>query len=601
MEEPYRNFLAKSSQLVSSRSITYLKKWLPAAILIGIAAGVASIAFFSAITWASRLFLGLGAEFVPPAPIGEGVTFITEVGRRWIIPVITTIGGLISGLIVYKFAPEAEGHGTDAAIDAFHHREGIIRPRIPLIKMIASAVTIGSGGSAGREGPTAQITAGCGSLVGRLFKFNAHDRRLAVAVGIGAGIGSIFKAPLGGAILSAEILYMQGFEVEALVPSFISTIIGYSIFASWQGFTPIFGEHASPAFHAPETLLSYAILGVFCGLIGMLYTRTFYRVRDLFRRLKVSNYYKPAIGGLVTGLIGLALPQVLGTGYGWLQLAMMPGAIPVIIMIGLVFAKVVATSFSIGSGGSGGVFAPGLVTGGMLAAALWAVGSNFAGTYLPTSPAPFVVVGMMALFGAVAHAPIAVIIMVSEMSGTYTILAPAMIATGLAWAIVGTNRIYESQVSAPAASPAHKYEYVSPLLRVMKVKKAMITNCPTILPEDSTKKAAEGIKNCGVDMPVVDKAGELVGVIANVDVLPISRERRSITKVESIMSTNLVVTHPEETLEQALELLVVNKVAVLPVVEEGSPKKLLGLVTRSSIIEAYESEARKMVGGVYSI
>ncbi len=601
MEEPYRNFLAKSSQLVSSRSVTYLRKWLPAAILIGIAAGVASIAFFSAITWATRLFLGLGAEFVPPAPIGEGETFITEVGRRWIIPVITTIGGLISGLIVYKFAPEAEGHGTDAAIDAFHHKEGIIRPRIPLIKLIASAVTIGSGGSAGREGPTAQITAGCGSLVGRLFKFNAHDRRLAVAVGIGAGIGSIFKAPLGGAILSAEILYMQGFEVEALVPSFISTIIGYSIFASWQGFTPIFGEHVSPAFHDPQTLLSYAILGVFCGLIGMLYTRTFYRVRDLFRRLKVSNYYKPAIGGLVTGLIGLALPQVLGTGYGWLQLAMIPGAIPVIIMIGLVFAKIVATSFSIGSGGSGGVFAPGLVTGGMLAATLWAVGSNFVGTYLPTSPAPFVVVGMMALFGAVAHAPIAVIIMVSEMSGTYTILAPAMIATGLAWAIVGTNRIYESQVSTPAASPAHKYEYVSPLLRVMKVKQAMITNCPTILPEDSTKKAAEGIKNCGVDVPVVDKAGELVGIIANVDVLPISRERRSITKVESVMSTNLVVTHPEETLEQALELLVVNKVAVLPVVEEGSPKKLLGLVTRSSIIEAYESEARKMVGGVYSI
>jgi CIC family chloride channel protein len=135
----------------------------------------------------------------------------------------------------------------------------------------------------------------------------------------------------------------------------------------------------------------------------------------------------------------------------------------------------------------------------------------------------------------------------------------------------------------------------------MKVKQAMITECPTILPEESTKKAAEAIKNCGVDVAVVDKVGELVGIIANEDVLPISRERRNITKVESVMSTNLVVTHPEETLEQALELLVVNKVAVLPVVDEKSPTKLLGLVTRSSIIEAYESEARKMVGGVYSI
>jgi CIC family chloride channel protein len=601
MKEPYRKYLAKSRQLVSPRSIAYLRKWLPAAILIGIAAGVASIAFFSAITWATKFFLGLGAGFVPPAPIGEGETLITDIGRRWMIPVITIIGGLISGFIVYKFAPEAEGHGTDAAIDAFHRKEGIIRPRIPLVKMIASAVTIGSGGSAGREGPTAQITAGCGSLVARLFKFNVHDRRLATAVGIGAGIGSIFKAPLGGAILSAEILYMQGFEVEALVPSFISTIIGYSIFASWQGFTPIFGEHFSPAFSHPETLLSYAILGIFCGLIGMLYTRTFYGVRDLFRRFKVSNYYKPAIGGLVTGLIGLVLPQVLGMGYGWLQLAMTPEAIPVIIMIALVFAKIVATSFSVGTGGSGGVFAPGLVIGGMLAASLWTMGHNFIGFYLPSSPEPFVVVGMMALFGAVAHAPVAVIIMVSEMSGTYTILAPAMIATGLAWAIVGRNRIYESQVSAPAASPAHKYEYISPLLRVMKVEQAMITDCPTVLPEESTKKAAEAITNCGVDVAVVDKAGELVGIIANEDVLPISKERRSITKVESVMSTNLLVTHPGETLEQALELLVAKKVAVLPVVDEKSPTKLLGLVTRSSIIEAYESEARKMVGGVYSI
>jgi CIC family chloride channel protein len=596
MKEPYRKFLTKSRQLVSSSSIAYLRKWLPAAILIGIVAGVASIAFFSAITWASKFFLGLGTGFVPPLPLGEGgTTVVTGISRRWMIPVITTLGGLISGFLVYKFAPEAESHGTDAAIDAFHRKEGLVRPRVPLLKLIASAVVIGSGGSAGKEGPTALITAGCGSLVGRLLRFNTHDLRLAVTIGIGTGIGSIFKAPLGGALLSAEILYLQGFEVEALAPSFVSTITGYSIFASWQGFTPIFGEHFSAAFNDPETLLSYAILGIFCGLIGVLYTRTFYGVRNMFRRLTIPNYYRPAIGGLVTGLIGLALPQVLGIGYGWLQLAMTPAALPIIVMVALIFAKIVATSFSIGSGGSGGVFAPGLVIGGMLAASLWTVGHNFLGSYMPSSPEPFVVVGMMALFGAVAHAPIAVIIMVSEMSGTYTMLAPAMIAVGLAYVIVGRNTIYESQVLSLATSPAHKYEYVSPLLNVMKVDQAMITNCSTFSPQVSIEKAAQVIKDCGVDAPVVSDTGELVGIVAKEDILPVPVEKRSITSVESIMSTNLVVTHPDETLEQALELIISRGVAVLPVVDRRSPTRLLGLVTRQSIIQAYESEAKKML------
>jgi CIC family chloride channel protein len=596
MDKPYRKFLAKSRQLASSGTIAYLRKWLPAVVLIGIVAGLASIAFFEAITWASRFFLGLGAGFVPPLAVGEGITaVVTSVTRRWMIPMITTVGGLISGLLVYKFAPEAEGHGTDAAIDAFHRKEGLVRPRVPVLKLVASAIIIGSGGSAGKEGPTALITAGCGSLVGRWLKFNTHDLRLAVTVGIGTGIGSIFKAPLGGALLSAEILYLQGFEVEALAPSFGATIIGYSIFASWQGFTPIFGEHFSPAFSDPETLLSYAILGILCGLVGMLYARTFYGVRNMFRKLNVPRHYRPAIGGLVTGLIGLALPQVLGVGYGWLQLAMTPAALPMMVMVALIFAKIVATSFSIGSGGSGGVFAPGLVIGGMLAASLWTVGHDFMSSYLPSSPQPFVVVGMMALFGAVAHAPIAVIIMVSEMSGTYTMLAPAMIAVGLAYVIVGRNTIYESQVLSLATSPAHKYEYISPLLNVMRVDQAMITNCSTISPDASIGKAAQVIKACRVAAPVVNDRGELVGIVANEDILPIPLDRRGVTKIEGVMSTDLIVTHAEDTLEHALELIVSKGVAVLPVVDRKDPTRLLGLLTRQSIIQAYESEAKKML------
>ena len=197
--------------------------------------GIGSILFYEAIKLSSTYLLGDVGGFFPPSPLGEGGSLGVLSSHIYLIPVITTIGGLLSGIIVYGFAPEAEGHGTDAAIDAFHNKKGEIRSRIPLVKLVASAITIGSGGSAGREGPTAQIGAGFGSFLGRKLHLSLKDRRIAVAVGIGAGIGSIFKAPFGGAILSIEILYMGDFEVEALLPSVhsLNSWIQYFRFVYW--------------------------------------------------------------------------------------------------------------------------------------------------------------------------------------------------------------------------------------------------------------------------------------------------------------------------------------------------------------------------------
>ena len=595
MEELQRGLLRRLRRLRSFATLGYLEKWLPAALLIGAAAGIASIAFQSAINWATTLFLGSGAGFMPPVPTGVGKTAVAEISKRWAIPLVTTIGGLISGFIVYRFGPEAKGTGCDAAIDAFHNRKGVIPARIPFIKLIASAITIGSGGSAGTQGPVAQISAGLGSSIGRLFKFNAHDCRLAVAIGIGAGVGSIFKAPLGGAIFSIEILYLQGFEIEALIPSAIATVIGYSIFASWAGFTPLFGQHLNIVFQDPMILISYAILGICCGLIGILYSGTFYRLHNLFQQLKIPGYWKPAIGGLATGLIGMALPQVLGLGYGWIQLAMKPAAIPLLIMIALVFAKIVATSFSIGSGGSGGIFAPSLVIGAMLSASLWAIMyPRFTGM-VPSSPEPFVIAGMLALFGAIAHTPVAATLMICEMSGTYTIVAPAMLAVCMACLVVGKNTIYRSQVHSPASSPAHKYEHISPLLRTMQVKQAMASNFECLSPRASIEEAAITIQKTKTAALVLDDTEHLIGIIANEDILPIPMELRCTTRVDSIMSTNLIVAYPDESLEQALEVMAARGVAILPVVDRKKPAKLLGMATRNSIIRAYESEAKKML------
>src|SRR5581483_3081127 len=370
-----------------------LRKWLPIAVLIGLVAGLGAIAFYAAIQAATDVFLGRLVGYLPPSPAGEGNFEVGAMLRPWLLPIVVALGGLISGLIVFTWAPEAEGHGTDAAIAAFHFQEGYIRPRIPPIKLIASAITIGTGGSGGREGPTAQISAGFGSLLGRWLRLDAHDRRIAVATGMGAGIGAIFRAPLGGAVLAAEILYKDDREPEAIIPGLVASVVGYTIFGAWAGWTPIFGDQQALGFDQPIQLLYYGLLGIACGLVGILYAKTFYAVTHLFHQLAVPRALKPAMGGLLVGLMGLAIPQSLGMGYGWVQVGMDQRllGLPLWLVLIIPFAKILATSLSIGSGGSGGIFGPGMVIGGLLGASFWRLTVGFL-PGMPSTAAPFVIV-----------------------------------------------------------------------------------------------------------------------------------------------------------------------------------------------------------------
>ena len=192
--------------------VNYLLKWLLFGAIIGIGAGLAAIAFHRCIELVTGWTLGDIAGFKPPQPLGEGQDIISAITQRWAIPLITAVGGLLAGFVVYKLAPEAEGHGTDSAIDAYHNKNGNIRWRIPYVKFVASTITIGTGGSGGPEGPASQMGAGFGSFIAQIAHLSVEDRRIAVAAGMGAGIAAIFKAPLGGGILAAEILYLQGME-----------------------------------------------------------------------------------------------------------------------------------------------------------------------------------------------------------------------------------------------------------------------------------------------------------------------------------------------------------------------------------------------------
>jgi chloride channel protein, CIC family len=464
----------------------YLVKWLFLSTLIGTVAGFSAIAFTFAIDLVTHLSLGKIAGYLPPSPVGEGTNGVMAFGHPWLVPVITTIGGLISGIIVFTFAPEAEGHGTDAAIDSIHHKRGRIRSRIPPIKLIASAITIGSGGSGGREGPTAQMSAGFGSILSDWLGLNAQDRRIAVCVGIGSGIGAIFRAPLGGALMAAEILYIHDLEIEALIPTLMASIVGYSIYGGFYGYVPIFGDLGQLGFNRPVQLIYYAMLGLVCGLGGLLYRSCFYGTISLFHRIHIPPWVKPAIGGFLVGCIGLLIPGALHTGYGWVQLTLSNSIfnIPLWMILLLPIAKIVATSFSIGSGGSGGIFGPGMVIGGLFGASFWRLTyAVFPG--MPHDPGPFVIIGMMALFGGIAHAPLAVMLMVAEMTGNLSLLAPAMLAVAIATAVVGNRTIYKSQLMNRAESPAHRVKFSFPLLSSLLVRDAMTTSDGTSVQENS--------------------------------------------------------------------------------------------------------------------
>jgi chloride channel protein, CIC family len=430
-------------------SASYVRKWGVLGIAIGIIAGCGAIVFDEALQAATALFLHLLAGYRVPTPFLEGgVAPGAGPSRPWALPLIAAGGALLGAVLVYRVAPEAEGHGTDAAISAVHHDPRGVRFRTVVVKLVASALTIGSGGSGGREGPTGQISAGFGSLLARVLDLGPDDARVAVATGIGAGIGSIFGAPLGGAVLAAEILYRDDFDPAALLPSFVASGVGYAIFGAAEGYAPLFGSHGYE-FSDPPRLIWFALIGVIGGLVGLAYAKGFYGLQGLFGRLRVPKWVKPAIGGALVGLIAIEVPQVLGTGYGWIQHALGPTleSMPLWIVLILPFARILATGLSIGSGGSGGIFGPGMVIGAFVGAAVWRLFEP-AFPWMGDDPTPYVIVGMMCCFGSIARAPLAMMLMVAEMTGSIGSIEPGMVAVGLAWLIVsrGETTIYRSQL-----------------------------------------------------------------------------------------------------------------------------------------------------------
>jgi len=429
--------------------------------LLGLAGAFAARLFELLLKASQRLFLGgiAGFDLSLLAPGGSVHASATAASGSWLIPVSTTAGGLIVGLLVYTLAPEAEGHGTDAAVNAFHRLGGVIRARVPIVKLIASALTIGSGGSAGREGPTALITAGVASTYAARRGRSEQERRLLVLVGMSAGLAAIFRSPLGTAIFAVEVLYGQAeFESGALIYTMLGSVIAYAVNGLFVGFKPLFTLTTRLPGPGPADFGWFAILGVGSGLAATVLPCALYGIRDLFRLIPCPPHWKPAIGGLAVGLIAIPFPELLGCGYSWIQAAI-NGSLSMTLMLWLALGKIVAFALTIGSGGSGGVFAPSLFSGAML--------GGFMGAVCHQSVPAFALVGMAAVFGGAARVPVATILMVTEMTGGYQLLVPASLAVAISYLVqtvlsepLKYRSLYEAQVPSRAESPAHYAEQV---------------------------------------------------------------------------------------------------------------------------------------------
>jgi CIC family chloride channel protein len=622
-------------------------------VLIGIIAGLASVVFDLALEYfEGRL---LQEWLFIPASKSQG-----RFAEAWPLLVVPAAGGALAGLFALWLAPEAAGQGMNAVIRAFHRGKGAIRARVPLVKGLCSLFTIASGGSAGKEGPIVQIGAGFGSNVATLLHISVRDRRILMLAGVAGGIGAIFKAPLGGALFAAEMLYREpDFEHDAIIPGVISSVTAYSVLTALLGHERIlqFSNPEAMRFPSPGgsfwELAHYAALSILCAFVAFLFVKGYQFIRRrLFEPLYCPKFLKPALGGLLLGLLALALlhatgetsapggpvlggsraEHIMGQGYGFLQKTFsgvldptapdpstalkLAGFLAVVIL-----AKILATCFTIGSGGSGGLLFPALFLGGLTGAAysrLWQAlnGLGLAPANLALTPlarADMVLVGMGGVFAACTKTPIASLVLVSEITGSYGLVVPLMLACTSAYLLSRSFTINEEQVMSLADSPAHRGDFLGNVLEEITVAEATAGSRKLeLFPADTPcTQILERIKGSSASaFPVVDEQGFLLGVFSLGDLRQIMNEPHlgNLVVAGDLVTANIATVTLNSNLDEALGKFTRQNVDELPVVEDTKTsskgtrsflkftkrprgpvgtKRVIGMLSRRDLIMAY--------------
>ncbi len=558
-------------------------------LLVGLGAGIGAVAFrylIKAVEW-------IGYVWFPSVTSNWGNAYII---------IVPAVGGLLVGLLVYFFAREAKGHGVPEVMEAVALHGGRIRPRVAVIKSLASSICIGSGGSVGREGPIVQIGSALGSTIGQALHLSNDRVRNLVACGAAGGIAATFNAPIAGVIFALEIIlgdFQIRYFISVVISSVTASVVGRVVFGNVPAFT-------LPMEYGIRSLWEfgfYIILGVLAALVGVIFVRLLYWTEDLFEKwTSVPEYVQPAVGGALLGVIALAypivtqttwegVPQIFNVGYEVIGAAL-SNQLLLGVVLSLLILKIIATSLTLGSGGSGGVFAPSLFMGAMLGSAFeLVVRILFPSIVAP--PGAYALVGMASVFAASAHAPITAIIILFELTGDYRIILPLMltvvIATLLAQKMLGGESIYTLKLSRRGVRLKSGRDI--DVMEGVTVDEVMTSEVDAISFDTTLSELSELLsitRHHG--MPVLDSQGKLWGIVTVTDLdRALEKNLPDATLVEKIGTekSSMMVAYPDESMGEALARMGIRGVGRLPVVSRENNEHLVGLIRRTDIIRAY--------------
>jgi CIC family chloride channel protein len=570
------------------------------AIGVGLGTGVGAVIFIRLIAWVQEVLFGTGA------------TALGFLGRIPIL-LVPAVGGLLAGPIIYYFAKEAKGHGVPEVMQAMILHGGRIRPRVVVAKVIASALCIGSGGSAGREGPIVQVGAALGSTFGQWLHMSEARMRNLAACGVAAGIAATFNAPIAGVVFPMEIILGE-FRLVEMGNVVLSAITASTVSRIFLGERPAF---TIPQYEmrTPWEVVLYGVLGVFAALVAVGFIRMLYGVEEVFDRWRFPDVLKPAVGGLLLGGLGFFYPMVLGLGFvpreetllGLPLMASIPhvfgsgfpviegallGRLSLILLIVLVLLKPLATSLTLGSGNSGGVFAPALFSGAVLGGAFgWLVEQIAPGA--TAGIGAFATVGMAAVFAGAAHAPFTAFLIVFEMTDDYRLILPLM--TGVVVSTFLSRRLNrESIYTTKLALRGIHLERGRDIdvMESVRVNEVMVSE-PVSIRSDMpvSQLAGEFIRTGRHGFPVLYPDGSLMGVVSLEDYRRATASEspsEEVLLVQDIATRDPVTIFPEDTVGTALARMAPRDISRLPVVDRDNPRRLVGIVRRNDIVRAYE-------------
>ena len=549
------------------------------AIVVGLLGGFGNILYRRMIEFVHRVVFEGGGEWLN-----------LERGWPWVLllPLLPMVGAALLIPLAALFPGEVRGYGLPKFLETVNLKGAVFRARTVVVKSVASAITIGSGGSAGTEGPIAQIGGAIGSLVGQALNVGQDRLRTLVACGVAAGIGGTFNAPIAGVFFAHELVLCRSFVTSSFVPVVISSGLGAMVTRAVEG--------NRPAFQVPEYLLRtpwevvlYVPLGILVGLVAVHFIRSFYSISDRCHACSAPGWFKPVVGAALTGVLAIAFPQVLGDGYHHVELAL-AGQLTGWALVLVALAKMYATGFTLGSGNAGGVFAPSLVIGAMLGGAYgWAVNLLFPG--FAAGPGAYALVGMGGFLAAATHAPMTAIFLIFEMTGEYSVIVPIMFACVIGYSVSRWLQPHSIDHLELARRGIHLEEgretNVLKSIQVGTLMHRQVESFPETTPLGVMLRAIPSSRH--VTFPLVDSAGKLSGIISLQDFREVAYEEglADLVVAGELGTREVITVFPDDSVHDALARIGYRNIEHLPVVSRADPREILGMLSRQDILSAY--------------